>query len=228
MASISDIVQQYTDMRQGLKQLHVELDINWSQKTEDMPQDRFYNVMEEYRVSAISRFEELETLYVNMDAKWKDALEYFGEEQKTIEPDEFFGIFSKFISTWKMASTEELRYSQRMEHEEKRHMDIQVKRQKLLEQQRTEDSESPIDDRRLVDNLLEKLRAGESESRIRQSRMRKHLNRLQKDEKPRLQRSLSEKSTQSSHRSSVIMPAISAEDLLRSLQQEDDTKEETQ
>ncbi|CEG81054.1 hypothetical protein RMATCC62417_15298 [Rhizopus microsporus] len=69
MSSITDIVQEYTDMRQGLKQLGIELDAHWREKGIDFKRDRFYAVMTEFRNSVMERFEEIEALYVNMDVK---------------------------------------------------------------------------------------------------------------------------------------------------------------
>jgi hypothetical protein len=213
MASISDIVQEYTDMRQGLRQLGIELDTYWKGGQVDLEQDRFYVVMEDYRNSVIERFEEIETLYINMDAKWKNVMTFYGENPQTIRPDEFFTIFSQFIECWKTCAYEELKYTQNKEREQKRIEEMEEKRLKSLQANTDtkQDEEGP-----LVDDLLAKLRSGESLTKRRKSRVR----RMFKHSKSFKRRS-SSSSVRRDSISSVnsLAPSISAEDLLRSLQE---------
>jgi hypothetical protein len=236
MASISDIVQQYTDMRQGLKHLRIELDTYWkkseSDKDENKTPDRFFLVMEEHLSSATRRFEEVETLYVNVDAKWKDTMTYYGENPRNQRPDEFFNIFAQFLANWKLSAAEELKYTEQQELEEKRKQDLEARRLKATAS--NGDTAHGERDRRLMDDLLEKLRSGETEQKLRQRRVRQRLRKLKNVEAPKeLVRKLSNGSSKSllhvkrstsvsSSASSSVIPLISAEDLLRSLQQEDE------
>lgn len=232
MASIADIVQQYTDMRQGLKHLGVELEAYWKGQHQNDKQDRFYSVMEEYRTSATGRFEELEALYVNVDAKWKDTMVYYGENPRNKRPDEFFGIFSRFIASWKTSAVEEANYTRQQELAEKRRKEVEERRIRALKIMDTTDSNSSEDtesvssnhdDRRLMDDLLEKLRSGEKENRPRRLRARQRLRNVQSPAISKMERRLSHRSNSiSSTASSGHLPLISAEDMLRSLQQEDD------
>jgi len=188
--------------------------------------------MEEYRTSATGRFEELEALYVNVDAKWKDAMVYYGENPRNKRPDEFFNIFARFLSSWKTSAIEEANYTRQQELAEKRRKEIEERRAKALkimdsDSIQSEDSESTSgdDDRRLMDDLLEKLRSGEKENKSRQLRVRQRLKRLRNAQSPsiKMERKLSHRSNSiSSTASSGHMPLISAEDMLRSLQQEDE------
>ncbi|RCH96222.1 hypothetical protein CU098_003906, partial [Rhizopus stolonifer] len=251
MASITDIIQQYTDLRQGLKQLNIELDRFWRPKTDDIKEegeenndgekDRFLSVMEEYQSSAVGRFEELEALYVNVDVKWKEVMTFYGDNPRTKRPDEFFGVIAQFLQSWKIAAAEELNYTKQKELEEKRLREMEEKRRKAMMASKRSSgsdtlsslSEDDHEDRRLMDDLLEKLRSGETEKKLRQRRVRQRLRSLRNEEtlqksekrssntKPlptRLDRSVSISSTASSGH----MLVISAEDLLRSLQQEDE------
>lgn len=232
MASITDIVQQYTEMRQGLKHLNVELESYWKEQYQDDKQDRFFTVMQEYQTSATGRFEELEALYVNVDAKWKDTMVYYGENPRNKRPDEFFNIFSQFISSWKTSVLEESDYTRQQELAEKRRQEIEQRRVKALkmtdsDSYHSEDSEpiSGDNDRRLMDDLLEKLRSGEKENKSRQLRVRRRLKRLRYAQSPvnKTERRLSHRSNSiSSISSSGQTPVISAEDMLRNLQQEDE------
>lgn len=58
MASVNDMVEQYTEMRQHLKKLDTELETQW-QNVELDPNDRFLQVMTKHRNAATERFEEL-------------------------------------------------------------------------------------------------------------------------------------------------------------------------
>lgn len=208
--------------------------------------DRFMQVMEEYCESANDRFEELEALYVNVDFKWRDIMKYYGENPKHMKPDEFFHIFSRFIKSWKIAAAEELKYTEGMEYEERRKQDSEEKRKALL-MPATENSDSDshttggeYNDRRIMDNLMEQLRSGKGENKMRQRRVRERLRRIKNEEerikkeqdiiKPIVERRraaplsviISRRNSVSSTGSSEQMPAISAEDLLRRLQQENE------
>lgn len=207
MASVSDIVQEYTDLRQGLKQLGIELETYWKQN--DSEQDRFQSVMEDYRALVLERFEEIETLYVNMDAKWKNVMIFYGETPQSMRPDEFFATFSQFLNSWKQCAYEEIKHHEIKEKEQKRQEVTKEKEQRL--------KESQVEEGPLVDDLLAKLRSGESLMKRRKTKIHKTV----KHTKPLKKR---ESSTSFYRRGSVaslssLAPSISAEDLLRNLQE---------
>lgn len=201
--------------------------------------DRFLQVMEEYCSTANNRFEELEALYVNVDVKWKDVMLYYGENPKTMRPDEFFSIFSQFIQSWKVATVEELRHTEKVEREEKRRLEIEQKKLAILSPNTAEtvddESQSPTDkvgnDRSVMDDLLEQLRSGKVENKVRQRRRVRELKNMKRTEdqkRLKLERkrfshlSLKRRDSSSSSISFDKMPGISAEELLRNLMQEDD------
>lgn len=191
MASINDMVQQYTDMRQTLKDLHLELDTQW-EDVELEEGDRFPTIMTELRDHASVKFEDLQTLYLNMDAKWKEVMLYFGENPKVMRPDDFFGVFARFVVSWKDAALAEEKQAQKQEREERRKHE-EEQRKERLKAKRAEAETQPLtndsnienvdlsgegqseDDRRMMDNLLAKLRsgdAGETTSTLRARRRR--------------------------------------------------------
>ncbi|OBZ86184.1 Disheveled-associated activator of morphogenesis 1 [Choanephora cucurbitarum] len=264
MASISEIVQQYSDLRQGLKQLEAELDEFWTPKSDakkneenetqeieavgqDNGQethdynDRFLAVMKEFKSSAVGRFEELGVLYVNVDVKWKDVMSFYGENPHTKRPDEFFGTIAYFLQSWKNAALEEQRRMRQKEIEERRLRELEERRRQALKARdspfppssnsiSSSSSEDEIEDRRLMDDLLEKLRSGETENKLQQRRVRQRLKKLKSNDESSFQNlsldslktTLSRTLSSSSSASSGSIPAISAEDLLKSLQQEED------
>lgn len=103
MASINDLVQQYTEMRKGMKELALELGTKWQPEDVELEEDdKFREIMEKHNDEATTRFQVLESLYVNMDAKWKDVMTYYGENPKVMRPDDFFSTFSRFVTSWKV------------------------------------------------------------------------------------------------------------------------------
>ncbi|KAI8143924.1 hypothetical protein BJV82DRAFT_609883 [Fennellomyces sp. T-0311] len=225
MATVNDIVEQYTDMRQNLKKLDAELDTKW-QDVELDEDDRFLEVMSKHRTAATERFEELEMLYINMDAKWKDVMTYYGENPKVMRPDDFFSIFAKFGQSWKEATIAEEKQAQRIEREAKRKRDEEARKERLralreADEAGFENMDEPAtpggimkeDDRRMMDNLLEKLRTGESENRQRRERRRRNQQRLQ-------QPPLQEQVENGNELNDAMMNELSAEDLLNNLRAE--------
>lgn len=103
MASLNDMVQQYTEMRKGLKDLDLELKTRWQPEDVELEEDdKFRDIMTKHYEDASTRFQDLEALYVNMDAKWKDVMTYYGENPKVMRPDDFFATFSRFVASWKV------------------------------------------------------------------------------------------------------------------------------
>ena len=58
--------------------------------------------MTDFRDKALSKFEELEVRYTSMDVAYKDAVSFYGENPSEMKPDEFFGIFKTFTSSWEV------------------------------------------------------------------------------------------------------------------------------
>lgn len=194
MASVSDMVQQYTEMRQNLKRLEVELETQWQGKELDKD-DKFLSVMTEHRTTAAHRFEVLETLYVNMDAKWKEVMVFYGENPKVMRPDDFFSVFSQFLQHWKDAAAAEEKQRLKKEREAKRARQAEEARARRQEEQiATVDKNN----RSMMDDLMSQLRSGAAE----QQRQRKQQRRVHNTP---------------ADRSSL---ELTAEDLLRSLQTE--------
>lgn len=102
MTSLNDIVYEYTDMRQKLKQLDDELKTHWMLENVEQEGDRFSQVMSEYCEGATDQFGSLETLYLNMDAKWRSTMVLYGENPQAMRPDEFFSVFATFLTHWKV------------------------------------------------------------------------------------------------------------------------------
>jgi len=68
----------------------------------DDDDDVFMKKTFDFHKKATTRFDQLQVRYTSMDIAYKDALLYFGEDPRDMKPDEFFGIFVKFMSDWEV------------------------------------------------------------------------------------------------------------------------------
>lgn len=104
--TIQDLIKDYNELRVGLQKLTHELDRHYTEdndQEEIAANDRFVEVMTSFRDYAIEKFDQLEVRYTSMDVAYKDVVTYFGENPRDMKPDEFFGIFKTFTSSWEVS-----------------------------------------------------------------------------------------------------------------------------
>ena len=102
IVTIQDLIKDYNELRVGLQKLIHELE-RYENDPEDIPEnDRFIEVMSQFRDTAIEKFDQLEVRYTSMDIAYKDVVTYFGENPRDMKPDEFFGVFKTFTSSWEV------------------------------------------------------------------------------------------------------------------------------
>ncbi|CAO3596819.1 unnamed protein product [Absidia cylindrospora] len=148
MASLNDIVHEYTDMRQKLNQLDDELKTHW--KPENVEQgDQFSHVMSDYYNAAISQFEDLETLYLNMDVASIEEQQYSDRMERKLWQPRHQSITSKNYTT----------------------MNIRSSNSKNSD---SPGSEPPDGNQRRMDDLVNRLRTGKSLHESGRLRRRNH------------------------------------------------------
>jgi cytokinesis protein len=96
------MVKDYNEIRSGLQKLIQELETHYDDDYESPDGDNFVQVMKNFRDDAIEKFEELEVIYTSMDVAYRDVVGYYGENPDQMKPDEFFGIFKTFTSSWEV------------------------------------------------------------------------------------------------------------------------------
>lgn len=104
--TIQDLIKDYNELRVGLQTLIHELDYHYGSDYEAEQDDNYASVMYNFRDRAIERFDQLEVRYTSMDVAYKDVVSYFGEDPGDMKPDEFFGIFQTFNSSWTKAKSD--------------------------------------------------------------------------------------------------------------------------
>jgi cytokinesis protein len=103
IVTLSDLIKEYNELRSGL-QLILEEANRYQLKKEkkSSPDDRYYECIQEFQEDAVKQFDELEVRYTSMDIAYKDVVTFFGENASEMKPDEFFGIFKTFTSSWEV------------------------------------------------------------------------------------------------------------------------------
>lgn len=104
--TIQDLIKDYNELRVGLQTLIHELDYHYGTDYEAVEDDNYANYMHKFRDRAIEKFDQIEVRYTSMDVAYKDVVSYFGEDPGDMKPDEFFGIFQTFNSSWSKAKSD--------------------------------------------------------------------------------------------------------------------------
>jgi cytokinesis protein len=101
--TLSDLIKEYNELRSGL-QFILEEAKRYQMKKEkkSSPDDRYHICIQEFQEDAVKKFDELEVRYTSMDIAYKDVVTFFGENASEMKPDEFFGIFKTFTSSWEV------------------------------------------------------------------------------------------------------------------------------
>jgi cytokinesis protein len=79
-----------------------EIERQQSDEAERSADDQFYKFVAQFQEEAVPKFDELEVRYTAMDIAYKDVVTFFGENASEMKPDEFFGIFKTFTSSWEV------------------------------------------------------------------------------------------------------------------------------
>jgi hypothetical protein len=97
IVTLQDLIRDYSELKSDLDKLAAMLAV-----TAEDNDDMFHSKMSLFQSEAMVIFDQLELRYTSMDVAYKDVLLYFGEDPGDMKPDEFFGIFVKFISDWEV------------------------------------------------------------------------------------------------------------------------------
>jgi len=94
--------------------------------------ERFTDVMSSFITTAKSDLDQLEANVKLAEDKYSQAVTYFGEDSKTMAPDEFFGMFTRFFESLKDAHKQNELREQNIEKEIRRE-EAKNKRQAEME-----------------------------------------------------------------------------------------------
>lgn len=86
-----DLTSEMASMKKGLNQLGQLLG-----------DDTFIDQMHEFGNKAQIKFDQIEQLYNESESSYQTVLAFYGESKSTMQPNEFFKIFSTFTSHWQV------------------------------------------------------------------------------------------------------------------------------
>ncbi|CAB0010521.1 unnamed protein product [Nesidiocoris tenuis] len=116
--SMAELEKDMAQLKANLKEAERELEFQRVQPV--TPGDRFLPVMKEFVAVATCRLSELEDRFHDMKTRFDRAVRVFGEDNSSIQPDDFFGIFDAFLCSFAEARSDNENSRRRKEEEEKR------------------------------------------------------------------------------------------------------------
>ncbi|KAJ1985644.1 hypothetical protein H4R33_003872 [Dimargaris cristalligena] len=99
-------------------------------------EDRFLLVMTSFHDIAKDRFQGIEQMYTDMQSRYSEVADLYGEDSKRMPPEEFFGIFRTFSSSFEKALKDNEAEKERKAVNEKRRQRILERDSKRKEQQK--------------------------------------------------------------------------------------------
>lgn len=117
--SMAEMEKDISLLRAGLAEISREIEFHRCAGSPP-PGDLFLPVMMEFHAQASVRFAELEDQFQDMKTRFDRAVRLFGEDGSAVQPDEFFGIFDSFVSSFADARHDNENLRRRQEEEEKR------------------------------------------------------------------------------------------------------------
>jgi hypothetical protein len=100
--SLAEMNMELQDIASGLTTLEKELDRD-DYKDGNHP-TTFVSVMSVFHDEAKKRYTELDDLRKDMQSSYDALVRFYGEDPGKMAPDEFFGIFSTFVTSWEVSS----------------------------------------------------------------------------------------------------------------------------
>lgn len=158
--SQQEMTNEYRQMGAKLNDLAIELQKNFGDDIELEEQDRFPKIMKDFVVKSKEKFENLQMEYTEMEVAYKDVVAYFGEDPKNTKPDEFFGIFKTFITSFERAKADNKAIKERELAAKKRKEEMEQRKKQASNKPSSGVQMSGKDEKHLMDNLLETLRDG--------------------------------------------------------------------
>ncbi|CAN7941935.1 unnamed protein product, partial [Ixodes hexagonus] len=116
--NLGELTREIQDLKTGLGEVQRELEFLRGQPAQHG--DKFVLVMKEFITGATYKFSELEDSFQDMKSRYEKTVRRFGEDPLQMPPDEFFGIFDSFLTSFSEARNDNENFKRRKEDEERR------------------------------------------------------------------------------------------------------------
>lgn len=159
--NLTDLEMDMNVLKSGLQEIEKEVEYHRSKGGNTSSADKFVSVMHDFVSVAAYNFSELEDQMAEMREKFERSLKLFGEEPRKMQPDEFFGIFDLFLSSFGEAKADNDRFRRQKEEDEKRQrLESQMKAEKEAKEKLRRDKKGS-EEKGEFDDLISALRTGE-------------------------------------------------------------------
>lgn len=153
--NMTELEKDIGNLRSGLRLVEAELQYQQSQSSQG-PVDKFIPVVSQFITVSTFSFSEVEESLNEAKELFAKALRHFGED--SMQPDEFFGIFESFMTSFSDAKQDNDNMIKRKEEEERRAlMEATLKREREKKAKANEDGHKSGE----FDDLVSALRSGE-------------------------------------------------------------------
>lgn len=175
--SRTDMTTEYQQIEQDLQKLEIELRDHYPLH-ETHPKDdglalpgldKFSKTMHQFYKEASTEFKRICMISGKMDECYDQAVRFYGEDPKKMQPNEFFGIFKEFTDSWYKCSADakEVRMKQdRVEKQKKRDQERRKRANSNAGSLKSKTGEDQ-DDKAILHSLLDKLKKDTLDVKVR-------------------------------------------------------------
>lgn len=117
--SLPDLQTDFNYLKTKIKEIKTELHTHYFNGFKSCPEDRFYEVMQPFMVTAERAFAKAETAMLEMDTLYKEVVKFYGEDSVAMKPEEFFGIFKTFSASFEKAREDNQKQKEKEAQREK-------------------------------------------------------------------------------------------------------------
>ena len=98
IVNLQDVRKGFVELRDGLKDIKSELGEHFANVDLN---DTFISQMWSFVGKASGKLDDLQDDLNNADTRFKQAINYYGEEEKGMTSSEFYGIFKTFVTSYR-------------------------------------------------------------------------------------------------------------------------------
>lgn len=177
LVSRTEMTTEYQNIEEDLKKLEAELRDHYPEQKQNEAADglalpgldKFSSSMHQFFREASTEFKRICMISNKMEECYDLVVRFYGEDPKKMQPDEFFGIFKEFTTSWEKCSADSREVKMKQDR---------VEKQKKREQERRKRANSNAgslkakvdgaeDDKAILHSLLDKLKKDTLDVKVR-------------------------------------------------------------
>ncbi|KAK9694040.1 hypothetical protein K7432_013605 [Basidiobolus ranarum] len=179
----------FHEMKSNFKELNdqfeeTQIEIEKYHSGPDKSQDPFTIQMRGFLASAGEQLSESQTKYERMHVTYEKIVKSYGEDPKTMTPEEFFGIFKSFMTSFEKAlkdnrlRREQIERAEKRKHQENAKLDEPIAEKPLESELSVNPSPPTEEEKGVMDSLLDVLRRGNDFNAARRANRTEAISRL--------------------------------------------------